>query len=647
MCGITGFLNLYNQLGNNELKKVATQMANTIDYRGPDASGTWVDEQNGIALSHRRLSILDLSVEGYQPMVSKSKRFVIVFNGEIYNFQDIRSTLESKGHIFRGKSDTEVMLEAIEAWGIEKAVQSFVGMFAFALWDCRERLLYLGRDRLGEKPLYYGWIGKTFLFGSEIHSLGAHPHFKADIDRDAVALYVRYNYIPAPHSIYKGIYKLLPATILTINPLNGYSRPIPRHYWSTKDIVERGAGTPFSGSDSEATHQLDSLLRTAIKQQMIADVPLGAFLSGGIDSSTIVSLMQAQNNQPVHTFTIGYSEEAYNEAKHAKSIADYLGTHHTELFVTPQQALDVIPKLPTIYNEPFADASQIPTFLVSELARKKVTVSLSGDGGDELFGGYNRHIWGEKIWSKVGYLPQGLRKIGENCLKWIPAQALENSSFLPEKYKKLLLSEKIYKISTILAIDRPEAMYEPLISHWQKPENIVLGMSTLSTPLSKVEIPEHLATITEKMMYLDLIQYLPDDILVKVDRASMNVSLESRAPFLNHHVVEFAWSLPQSMKIRDGLSKWLLRQVLYQYVPKDLVERPKMGFGVPLDTWLRGPLREWAEDLLDKRHLIEDGFFNPDPIHHKWNEHLSGRHNRQHDIWNILMFQTWLKKDGR
>ena len=624
MCGISGFLDLFHSANNEKLTNIAMKMTNTIRHRGPDDLGVWVDEKVGVALGHRRLSIKDLSSEGHQPMISANGRYVMVFNGEIYNHLALRNELEQFGYRFRGQSDTEVMMESIDKWGIDNALKKFIGMFAFALWDRKEQLLYLGRDRIGEKPLYYGWVNNTFLFGSEMKSLQAHPCFKADINRDAIALYLRYNCIPAPYSIFNGIYKLMPSSFIIINPFNTQSTPDPIHYWSLKETAEERIKNPFTKNDKEAIIQLDKALGESIKLQMVADVPLGAFLSGGIDSTTIVALMQAQSKQPIKTFTIGYREEEYNEAAYAKEVAKHLRTDHTELYVSPQQALDVIPMLPTMYDEPFSDSSQIPTFLVSKLARQHVTVSLTGDGGDELFGGYNRYIWGRKIWKKLHLVPKSVRKIIATSLYSLPSKSL-----------------KLEKFTDILPVESPEEMYHVLTSHWKNPESVVIGVSESSKSLMAKTFDTELTDFTEKMMYFDTITYLPNDILVKVDRASMAVSLESRAPFLDHRLVELAWSLPLSMKIRNGQSKWLLRQVLYQYVPRELMERPKAGFGVPISAWLRGPLREWAEELLNEKRLREEGFFHPEPIRQKWKEYLSNQRNWQHHIWDILMFQAW------
>jgi asparagine synthase (glutamine-hydrolysing) len=627
-------------------------MTNTLTHRGPDAAGIWLDEKVGIALGHRRLSILDLRPSGSQPMVSESGRYVIVFNGEVYNFQQLKQELAGKNIKWRGSSDTEVMLAAFEAFGVKEAVKKFIGMFAFALWDRQEHRLYLLRDRLGIKPLYYGWAGKTFLFASELKALRAYPGWQAEINRDALALFLRHNYIPAPYSIYRGILKLLPGTILSIslNTDTGFL-PEPDVYWSAREVAEEGLHNQLTGDESAVIERLEVLLKDAIGLRMIADVPLGAFLSGGIDSSTVVALMQAQSHKPVKTFTIGFEEEEYNEAAQAKAVAEYLKTEHTELYVTPEQAMAVIPRMSFFYDEPFADSSQIPTYLVSELTRQHVTVSLSGDGGDELFGGYNRYFWGRSIWQKIGWIPGGLRKLLSSGLTLLSPQAWDNlfmrlEPVLPGKARQRLPGDKLHKLAEILAVENPEAMYLGLVSHWKDPAVVVSGAVEPLTVLTDSRRWANLPDFTQRMMFLDLISYLPDDILVKVDRASMGVSLEARVPFLDHRIVEFAWQVPLSMKIRNGQGKWLLRQVLYKYVPEDLIERPKMGFGVPIDKWLRGPLRDWAESLLNEKRLKQEGFFNPAPIRQKWHEHLSGKRNWQYYLWDILMFQAWLERWG-
>lgn len=650
MCGIIGFLDLTFKNNYDILKDTIIQMASVLKHRGPDDSGSWIDAKTGIALGHRRLSIVDLSPTGHQPMHSACDRYVIVFNGEIYNFKILRQELEVFGHKFHGHSDTEVMLAAISRWGLEAAVKRFNGMFAFALWDKQEHRLHLARDRLGEKPLYYGWMGKTFLFGSELKALRAHPDFKEEINRDALALYMRHYCVPAPYSIYKGIYKLPPGTILTLNGADGISSPAPIPYWSAREVAEQGIARPFTGSVEEAIAQLDILLREAVKMRMEADVPLGAFLSGGVDSSLVVALMQAQSDIPIKTFSIGFNESEYNEANYAKAVAQHLGTDHTELYITPEQAMAVIPRLPTIYDEPFADSSQIPTFLVSELARRYVTVSLSGDGGDEFFAGYNRYLLGQSIWNKIGWMPKRMRRAVSGMLTATSPQTWtfifqKMNYILPGKIKQQNPGDKLHKLSEILDVDNPETMYWRLVSHWKDPSSIVLGAHEPPTVLTDRSRWADLPDFTQRMMFLDTVTYLPDDILVKVDRASMGVSLEARVPLLDHRVMEFAWRLPMSMKIRNGQSKWLLRQVLYKYVPRELIERPKMGFGIPIDSWLCGPLREWAEVLLDEKRLREEGFFNPAPIREKWAEHLSGKRNWQYYLWDVLMFQAWLDEN--
>jgi asparagine synthase (glutamine-hydrolysing) len=648
MCGITGFWDTSIELNCDELRSIATRMSDAIIHRGPDSGGVWVDEAVGIALGHRRLAIVDLSPEGHQPMTSGDGRYTIVFNGEIYNFVALRAELIQLGYSFRGHSDTEVMLAAFSEWGLEPAVKKFNGMFAFALWDRQERLLHLGCDRLGEKPLYYGWIGRTLVFGSELKALKANPQFHPEIDRDALTLFVRYSYIPAPYSIYRGISKLPPATLLSWDGMSTQPTPVP--YWSVRQAAESGVANPFTGSEREAIDKLDTLLLDAVGLRMMADVPLGAFLSGGVDSSTVVALMQAQSSTPVKTFSIGFEEAEYNEAEYAQAVAKHLNTEHTEMYVTPAQALGVIPKLPSLYDEPFGDSSQIPTFLVSELARKHVTVSLSGDGGDELLGGYERYFTAANIWQKFGWMNESLRQTTAKALTSVSTQVWDRiagglAPVMPEQLKQYPGS-KIHKLAEILAVEDPEAMYLGLISHWKQPETLVINGRDRQTYLTNDRSWAKVPTFTESMMYLDTMTYLPDDILVKVDRASMGVSLEGRIPLLDYRVVELAWQIPLSMKIRDNRGKWILRQVLEKYVPKQLIDRPKMGFGVPIDSWLRGSLRDWAEALLNEKRLRTEGFFHPQPIRQMWAEHLSGDRNWQYCLWDILMFQAWLEANN-
>lgn len=649
MCGISGFLERHPRSSSVVLSATVLKMVNTLYLRGPDDVGSWVHESAGIALGHRRLSILDLSPEGHQPMACHCGRYVVTFNGEIYNYRALRHDLEQLGYQFRSSSDTEVLVESICRWGLDVAVGSFNGMFAFAVWDRDERCLHLVRDRMGEKPLYYGWVGDTFLFGSELKALRAHPKFNATINRDAITLYVRHNYIPAPYSIYHGISKVEPATIVTVSA-DTRTTPTTRQYWSVRTVAECGVIAPFQGSSDEALAALDALLRDAVKLRMHADVPLGAFLSGGVDSSMVVALMQAQTHRPVQTYSIGFQEAEFDEAPHARAMARHLGTVHTEFYVRPEEALAVIPRLPTLYDEPFSDMSQIPTFLVAQLARQQVMVSLSGDGGDELFGGYVRYLWAEKIWRNISWMPAPLRKLAAIALTSRSPEAWNRlfhylAPVIPKTVKQENPGSKIHKLAEILAVDSPEVMYHRLVTHWEHPSSLVLGAVEPPTVLTDPQRWATLPTLMERLMYFDAVTYLPGDILTKVDRATMGVSLEGRIPLLDHRIVEFAWQLPLSMKVRNGQGKWLLRQLLYKYVPPKLVDRPKMGFGVPMDQWLRGPLKEWAESLLDKKRLTDQGFFQVDPIQKKWQEHLSGKRNWQYYLWDILMFQAWVNNE--
>jgi asparagine synthase (glutamine-hydrolysing) len=650
VCGIAGFL----QSGGGDqarMEATARAMADTLSHRGPDDSGTWTE--GACALGHRRLSVIDLSPHGSQPMHSRDGRWVIVYNGEFYNYQHMRTEVERlnpdlKGS-WRGTSDTEVFLEAVSLWGVDQATRRFNGMFAFALWDRREKLLHLGRDRIGEKPLYYAWLGNQFVFGSELKSLRAHPSFNAAIDRGALALYMRHNYVPAPYCIYQGVAKLPPASLLTISPGQPGRTPEPRVYWSVRQACEAGAAQPFTGSEDEALAKLEELLLESVEMRMVSDVPLGAFLSGGIDSSTIVALMQAISSKPIKTFSIGFSEEAYNEAPYAKAVANHLGTDHTELYVSPEEAMAVIPKLPQLYDEPFSDSSQIPTYLVAELARRHVTVSLSGDAGDELFGGYDRYAWANLMWKRVGWMPYPGRRLAAGILESMPKGLLSGAlkpmmRWLPDAAFHHDPGELAQRIAGYLKVRCPEDMYRRLVSHWRPEDDLVLEASEPHTPLSDHAQWPAFSDLFLRMMYFDLITYLPDDILVKVDRAAMAVSLESRIPLLDHRVVEFAWRLPLAMKLKQGKSKWLLRRLLYNYVPPELVERPKKGFGVPIDHWLRGPLKSWAAELLAPERIQRQGYLNSQVVQKAWREHQEGIKDWHYWLWDVLMFQLWLEE---
>jgi asparagine synthase (glutamine-hydrolysing) len=652
MCGFAGLFQPNGAKMRRDLRGTALRMVNTLHHRGPDDDGHWADNEAGIAFGFRRLSIVDLSPAGHQPMVSRSGRYVLVFNGEIYNAEDLRDELGHKDVLqFRGHSDTEVMLACFDAWDVTPSVARFNGMFAFVVWDRREHLLYLFRDRLGEKPLYYCWMGATLIFGSELKALRAHPEFQPEIDRDALTLLLRHNCIPAPYSIYKSVQKLPAASFLCVSATSGLNvNPVP--YWSMKEVVDAGLRAPLLLGERETVEQLDSVLRKSVKMRMLGDVPIGAFLSGGIDSSMVVALMQAQSSRSVRTFSIGFEESGYNEAAEAKSVASYLRTDHTELYVTAAEAVAVIPRLPYLYDEPFADSSQIPTFLVAQLARQSVTVCLSGDGGDEVFGGYNRYSWISRIWKTIGWMPESLRKAASSAITSISSDRWERAlsslgPALPSGLKQRMPGDRVHKLACIMGASSPQMMYKMLCSHWLKPERIVVNSNEPKTRLTEANQSSDLTDLTAQMMYLDTITYLTDDILTKLDRATMAVSLEARVPLLDHELVEFAWRIPLSLKICGGQGKHILRQVLYRYIPRKVVERPKMGFGIPLGSWLRGALRDWAESLLDATRLKNEGYFSPEPIREKWKEHLSGTRNWQHHLWDILMFQAWLEETKR
>jgi len=647
VCGICGIWDPSSS--GHDVSGALPNMTSAIRHRGPDDEGAWSLPDSGVAFGHRRLSIIDLSCEGHQPMTSVDGRYTTVFNGEIYNYLEIRRELSALGFSFRGSSDTEVMLSAAVKWGVEETLRRMSGMFALAIWDKTKSRLHLARDRIGEKPLYYGWTGGVFLFGSELKALRAHPRWQGTVDRNALTLMLRHGYVPGPHSIYEGIRKLRPGTMMTFD--KDHRDGLETSYWSARDYIrEPSAGVAIS--DGEAVTGLDNVLHNVIRQQMISDVPLGAFLSGGIDSSVVVGIMQSVSARPVRTFTIGFEETEFNEAVYARAVAGHIGTDHTELYVTAREALDTIPNLPRLYDEPFADSSQVPTFLVAQLARRHVTVSLSGDGGDELFGGYPRYNIAQAIWNSVRWLPQPMRSgLGRLLESPSPQQwdfALGKLRMaLPKSVRTDANGDRIHKLAGYLRAENREEMYLGLVSQWQSPEDIVIGGAELPTPLTSDSSGRNTWDPVTRLMYLDLISYLPDDILVKVDRATMAVSLESRAPFLDHRVAEYALGLPLSMKMRRGESKWILRRVLEKYVPAELFERPKMGFGVPIDRWLRGPLKQWAGDLLSPDRLEREGYLRADEITRKWNEHQTGNRNWHPHLWSVLMFQAWLEGETR
>jgi asparagine synthase (glutamine-hydrolysing) len=636
MCGIAGFISpgLNNGMA---LTRYVSDMTTAILNRGPDDEGAWVDPPAGLALGHRRLAIQDLSDAGHQPMTSHCGRWVMVYNGETYSNKEIRPLLEERGTIFKGHSDTETMLEAIAAWGLEAAIKKFIGMFAFALWDRKELCLYLVRDRLGIKPLYWGKMGTTFLFGSELKALRAYPEFDPKLNYQALAAYLKHAYVPAPLSIYEGVYKLPPGTILCRKADGLVSQ---KTFWALEDVISHGLSTmnhQKNHSPEEALDELEELLDDAVSRRMISDVPLGTFLSGGIDSSLVTAIAQKHSSRPIQTFTIGFDEKGYNEAPYAKAIADHLGTDHTALLVTPHQILDVIPRLPHLYDEPFADSSQIPTFLVAQLARQSVTVALSGDGGDEVFGGYTRYMWGETLRKMTAHIP--FCGTFAKLLTLIPPSGWDLlSQLIPVSKRPPNFGHKIHKLARSLNAKTPEDLYDSLISYWAEPS---LAIPHNYAPMLTHFSPQ-LSDFVSKMQALDTTTYLPDDILTKVDRASMAVSLEARVPLLDHRVVEWAWGQSKSFKINGKIGKWPLRQILYKHVPQNLIDRPKAGFALPLDQWLRGPLRDWAEDLLSPATLMET--FDPLPIRRVWKNHLAGRADHKEQLWTILMFEAWRRE---
>lgn len=646
MCGIAGLVDFSRSV--DEMGVAARQMADTLVHRGPDSSGVW--SEHGIGLAHRRLAIIDLTSAGHQPMISRSGRYVITYNGEIYNFRDLRRRLETEGASFTGHSDTEILLTAVECWGVRKALDESVGMFAFGLWDRHERTLMLVRDRLGEKPLYWASDGRRLAFASELRALRRVDGLCGGVDANSIMLFLRHNYVPSPRTIFTGVHKLVPGTVLTAR-FDGVCTVEKSVYWSVAGAYAAGTKTPFRGTMQDAVQTLEGLLRNTLRDQMISDVPIGAFLSGGIDSSTIVALMQEESSRPIRTFTIGFQEGAFNEAAAAEDVARHLGTDHTTMYVTPQDALDVIPRLPRVYDEPFADSSQIPTYLLSALTRRHVTVALSGDGGDELFCGYNRYLWARTMWRGLSLVPHSLRKIVARALRGASPAQLDRfltpaMKALPRRMRIPHAGERLAKLAASLDVADPTSVYLRFLSHWNDPREIVLGGMEPATGMSQSIAVAGSTAFTRYMMRVDSSNYLPDDIMVKVDRASMAVSLESRVPMLDHRVFEFAASLPVDYLLQGREGKQVLRHILYRHVPKQLVDRPKTGFGVPLEAWLRGPLREWASDLLAPSTMQRQGIFRPAVIDRYWQEHLSGSRSWHYQLWDVLMLTAWMEDGG-
>jgi asparagine synthase (glutamine-hydrolysing) len=647
---VCGFAGIFEGVSSDasQLRMMIQACRDRLAHRGPDDADSWIDAEAGIALGHRRLSIIDLSAAGRQPMISACRRFVLVYNGEIYNHLELRHNLEAKGEEFRGRSDTEVMLVGVARWGLAETLRRANGMFAGALWDSRLRALCLFRDRFGQKPLYYGWAGRALVFGSELSALMACPDLDRTLDRTSLGLFLRHGYVPAPGTIYRRVRKLPQGTWMTVtaNDVAKTVEPMPVTYWSAVDAASSALTDPVDGDEERAADTLEALLRDAVRLCMVADVPLGAFLSGGVDSSTVVALMQAQSDRPVRTFSIGFREEQYDEARYAAAVARHLGTEHTELYITQADAQAVIPRLPDLYSEPFADASQIPTYLVSKLARHQVTVALSGDGGDELFGGYNRYLFGGRLMPILARVPRGLRREAAKAVLAVPVAAWDTAAkvvrrCLPAQFHVAQAGERGHKLATIIHAADDAEIYLRLTSIWQEPRLLMNGTPVESPAVIALRSAPN-ADFVLRMMCADSITYLPDDILAKVDRASMAVGLEARIPLLDHRVYEFAWRLPLPWKLQNGQGKRLLRRVLYRYVPKALIERPKMGFSVPVGDWLRGDLRDWAEALLAEDRLHDD--FDPAPIRRCWAEHLSGQRNWQYQLWAVLMFQAWRER---
>ena len=654
MCGIVGIICGSSSLAIAELSTVIRTMTDVMRHRGPESSGYWVACDKAVALGHRRLAIVDLSPAGHQPMASSSGRWKVVLNGEIYNYRDLANELSIEGVSFTGSSDTEVLVAAIENWGIRAALRKCNGMFALAAWDSEFRELVLARDRMGEKPLYYGLCGGDFVFSSELKALVQHPAWSGVIDKEALQLYLRYGYVPAPNSIYKGIAKLEPGTITTISgdeiAEGRFTGGVVHSYWSLDNCVKVD---PVSRKASELIKGLDQQLHETISDQMLADVPLGAFLSGGVDSSVVTAIMQAESSLPINTFTIGFEEQEFNEAGFSKDVAKHLGTDHTELYIQSKEVMDVIGKLPHLYDEPFADSSQLPAHVLCTMAKQHVTVCLSGDGGDELFCGYNRYVHAEKVWNAIKYLPCFARSLLAGVLNAMSPVFFDRIIVILTKVLPSLGSVKtgnsmikIQKLANVLAAENFEGLYQLLVSYCIDPDAILLGPAE-QVYVDPAGLASEWASKLDYMMYRDQLTYLRDDNLVKMDRAAMGVSLEIRLPLLDHRVVEYAWQVPLEFKLRENKSKWLLRQVLYQYVPVKLIERPKMGFSVPMAQWLRGPLRDWGEELLAPTRIILDGLFDATVVARFWREHLDGRRDHSMTLWALLVFQDWYQQNRR
>lgn len=666
MCGLAGFFDPSHYLSVDVKYPTAKEMIDRVYTRGPDDYGIWSDNSNQIILAHRRLSIIELTKKGHQPMHSICGRYVIAFNGEIYNHLALRIKLDKISsnlaqeysqtgntqkdiYKWKGHSDTETLLACISSWGLEKTLNEIVGMYAIVIWDKKKNRLQLIRDRFGEKPLYYGFVNGMFCFASELKSLHAIPGFRSEIDRRALVEYMRYKYVPAPLSIYQNIFKLPAGSILTVyadDVIDKKLKPVTP-YWSAQEIAQNAINNQITEGNAEyVSALLEKQLEESVKLQMIADVPLGAFLSGGVDSSLVAAIMQKQSTHSIKTFTIGFVENDYNEAIYAKKVAEHLGTDHTELYLTPSEAINIIPELSSIYNEPFSDSSQIATFLLAKMTSHHVTVALSGDGGDELFGGYNRHIFAAEKWDRLEKIPLWCREYIANILNYCSREScvgvinLLNNMF-PLKAQLKQPDVKLRKIAEAIRSSNGKKLYKSAVSNWNDIE--IVKDHSLNNLTTTNRWPD-LDSLAEQIMLVDTLTYLTDDILVKVDRAAMAVSLETRIPLLDHRLFELAWRIPIKYKLRNGQGKWILRHLLYKHVPKYLIERPKMGFSVPIGSWLRGPLRDWAEDLLDKDRLIQEGYLNHEPIRRRWKEHLSGNSNYEESLWSVLMFQSWLHR---